>query len=286
VDRSRHRRAGRRQYPAHRRPLSPYGVLVGLCLAGGACAAAAEEYDCLIEARQAIDIRSSVEGVIEALHVRRGSQVGKGQLIATLYSGPERASLELARSRATMEGELKAAEARVDLTRKKWERAEELQKKNFVSANARDEAEGEYRLATEQQRQARENRRLAELEVKRAEEVVGQREIRSPVAGVVVDVHLRPGELTSSNQKDPIMKLVEVDPLNVELILPVSAFGKIRAGQRATVVPEAPVGGKYRAVVEVVDQNFDAPSGTFGVRLTLPNPSRRIPAGLKCKAQF
>jgi RND family efflux transporter MFP subunit len=255
-------------------------------LASVAAAAAAQEYDCLIEARQAIDIRSPVEGVIEAVHVRRGSQVGKGQLIATLFSGPERASLELARSRATMEGELKAAEARVDLTRKKWERAEELVKKSFVSANARDEAEAEYRLAQEQLRQARENRTLAELEVKRAEEVVAQREIRSPVTGVVVDVTLRPGELTSSNQKDPIVKLLQVDPLNVELILPVSAFGKIRTGQRATVMPEAPVGGKYQAIVEVVDQNFDAPSGTFGVRLTLPNPQRRIPAGLKCKARF
>jgi RND family efflux transporter MFP subunit len=286
VDRSGHRRSRGRQHPAHRRPLSPPGVLLAVCLAGIAGAAAAQEYDCLIEARQAIDIRSPVEGVIEAVHIRRGSQVGRGQLIATLFSGPERASLELARSRATMEGEIKAAEARVDLTRKKWERAEELQKKNFVSANARDEAEAEYRLATEQLRQARENRRLAELEVKRAEEILAQREIRSPVAGVVVDVLLRPGELTSSNQKDPIIKLVEVDPLNVELILPVSAYGKIRAGQRATVIPEAPVGGRYQAVVEVVDQNFDAPSGTFGVRLTLPNPQRRIPAGLKCKARF
>jgi RND family efflux transporter MFP subunit len=253
---------------------------------GAAAAAHANEYDCLIEARQALDIRSPVEGVIEAVHVQRGQRVSRGQLLASLYSGPERAQLDLARSRASMEGELKAAEARVGLARKKWERAEELQKKNFVSASARDEAEAELRLATEQLRAAQENRRLAELEVKRAEEVLGQREIRSPVAGMVVDVVLRPGELTSSNQKDPILRLVEVDPLNVELILPVSAFGKIKRGQRALVMPEAPVGGKYAARVEVVDQVFDAASGTFGVRLTLPNPERRIPAGLKCRARF
>jgi RND family efflux transporter MFP subunit len=240
----------------------------------------------LIEARQALEIRSPVEGVIESVLVRRGADVKKGQLIAVLFSGPERAALELARSRAVMEGELKAAEARVELARKKWERAEELQKKSFVSANAADEAQAEYRLASEQLRAAQENRRLAELEVRRAQEVVAQREIRSPVAGIVVDVVLRPGELTSSNQKDPIARLVEVDPLNVELILPVSEFGRIKPGQRALVMPEQPVGGKYVARVEVVDQMFDAASGTFGVRLTLPNPNRRIPAGLKCRARF
>ena len=231
-------------------------------------------------------MRSPVEGVIQTVHLKRGADVKKGQLIASLHSGPERAALDLARSRAVMEGEVKSAEARVDLARKKFERADELQKKNFVSASARDEAEAEFRLATEQLRAARENRRLAELEVKRAEEMLAQREIRSPVTGVVVDVVLRPGELAASNQKDPIMRLAEIDPLHVELILPVSAFGKIKPGQRATVVPEAPVGGSYSARVEVIDPTFDAASGTFGVRLLLPNPNRRIPAGLKCKATF
>lgn len=245
-----------------------------------------KEYDCLIEARQTVEVRSPVEGVIETVHLKRGNDVKKGQLIASLFSGPERAALDLARSRAEMEGEIKSAEARQELARKKFERTDELQKKNFISASARDEAEAELRLANEQLRAAKENRRLAELEVKRAQEILSQREIRSPVNGIVVDVILRPGELTSSNQKDPIARLMEVDPLHVELILPMAEYGNIKAGRRATVMPERPVGGTYQARVEVVDQMFDAASGTFGVRLTLPNPGRKIPAGLKCKARF
>ncbi len=263
-----------------------------MALCGGllaTCTLAADpppDFDCLVEARQDVDVRSSVEGVIESLLVERGTLVKKGQQVATLSSGPERAALELARSRAKMEGDIKAAEARVDLAQKKWARAEELIKKNFVSENARDEAEAELRLATEQLRLARENRRLAELEVRRAEEVVSQRIIRSPVSGVVVDVVLRPGELSSSNQKDPIVRILEIDPLNVELILPVGAFGKIRVGQPAQVTLEPPLGGKYTAKVEVVDRTVDAASGTFGVRLRLPNPEGRIPAGVKCRARF
>jgi hypothetical protein len=38
--------------------------------------------------------------------------------------------------------------------------------------------------------------------------------------------------------------------------------------------------------VEVVDPTLDAASGTFGVRLRLPNPGYRIPAGVKCRASF
>jgi multidrug efflux pump subunit AcrA (membrane-fusion protein) len=79
---------------------------------------------------------------------------------------------------------------------------------------------------------------------------------------------------------------MELDPLNVELVLPVSQYGKIKLGQRARVSPEEPVGGSYSAVVEVVDPTLDAASGTFGVRLRLTTPGGRIPAGVKCHARF
>ncbi len=249
-------------------------------------AAMAQDFDCVIEARQEVDVRTSAEGVIETVFVRRGDTVRKGTLLAKLSSGPEEATLNLARSRATMEGEVKAAETRMEITKKKWERSEELYKKNFVSADAKEEAEAEYRLAREQWRAANDNRKLAELEVKRAEEILAQRSIYSPVNGVVVALLLQPGELASSNQKDPILKLMEIDPLNVELLLPVTQYGKIKAGQRARVVPEQPVGGRYSATVEIVDPTVDAASGTFGVRLKLPNPGYRIPAGVKCRASF
>jgi RND family efflux transporter MFP subunit len=258
----------------------------GFLAAALPAAASAQEYDCVIEARQAVDVRSQAEGVIESVLINRGESVKKGQLLAKLSSGPELAAVNLARSRATMEGELKAAETRLEISKKKYERADELHKKSFVTANAKDEAEAEYRLAQEQLRAAQESRKLAELEVKRAEEVLAQRSIHSPVNGVVVALLLRPGELASSNQKDPIVKLMEIDPLNVELVLPVQQYGKIKVGQRARVVPEQPVGGSYTAAVEVVDPTLDAASGTFGVRLRLPNPGYKIPAGVKCRARF
>ena len=248
--------------------------------------ALAADHDCLIEARQLVDLRSPVEAVVETVQVQRGDSVKKGQVVATLESGPERAALDLAKSRASMLGELKSAEARVDLTQKKQLRAEELYKQNFVSVNARDEAEADYRLSIEQLRQARENQKLAELEMQRSAEMLAMRTIRSPLSGIVVEVLLKPGEFSSSNLKEPILKLAEIDPLHVEVILPVTMYGKIKTGQHAQVYPEQPVGGNYDAIVKIVDRLIDAASGTFGVRLQLPNPNYRIPAGIKCRVKF
>lgn len=244
------------------------------------------DFDCLIEARQMIDIRSPVEATIESVQIRRGDLVKKGQVIATLESGPERAGLELAKSRATMQGELKAAEARLDLAEKKFLRAEELYKQNFISVNARDEAEAELRFSGEQLRQAQENQKLAELEVKRSSEVLGLRTIRSPISGVVVQVMQRPGEFATSNLKDPIVRLAEIDPLNVEVVLPVTLHGRVKVGQRARVMPEQPIGGQHLATVTVVDRVIDAASGTFGVQLELPNRNGNIPAGARCQVRF
>ena len=265
-----------------------HAITFPLIVAGllAASTGSATEFDCLIEARQMVEIRSSVEAVIESVRVQRGSPVTKGQVIATLESGPERAAHNLAEERARNTGEIKLAETRVELASKKLDRAEELHKKSFISSNARDEAFSEFRLASEDLARARENQRLAVLEAQRAKEVLGMRTIRSPISGLVVEVMRKPGEFGAITFKDPIMKLAEIDPLHVEAILPSTMYGKVRRGQRALVTPEASIGGRYETTVAIVDPLIDAASGTLGVRLLLPNKKRAIPAGVRCRVQF
>jgi len=257
-----------------------------LVLQPGPAPAQTGEFDCIIEARQTIEIRSSVEAVIESVKVQRGDLVRKGQVLATLESGPERAALALAQERARNQGEIKLSEARLGIASKKLQRAEELFKQSFISANARDEAEAEVRLASEELLRAKENQQLATLEARRASEVLSMRTIRSPINGVVVEVMRRPGEFGAITFKDPIMKLAEIDPLNVEAILPSTMFGKVHRGQRAAVMPEAPVGGRHQTTVDIVDPVIDAASGTLGVRMLLRNKQNRIPAGVRCRVQF
>jgi len=207
-------------------------------------------------------------------------------VLVRLESAAERAAFDLAKARATMQGELKAAEARLELAKRKFERAEELYKQKFVSSTARDEAEAEFKLASEQVRQAREARELAELEARRSGELLAMRTLRSPFEGVVVEKLQSAGEMATTNINQPILKLARIHPLHVEVVLPVSEFGKIRNGMRGMVVPEKPIQGQYDARVKVVDRTVDAASGTFGARLELPNPEGTIPAGVKCRVKF
>jgi RND family efflux transporter MFP subunit len=243
------------------------------------------DFDCMIEARQTIDIRTPVEGLIEKVAVERGEAVKRGQVIVTLESGPERAALAIAKSKSDQLGAVRAGEARVNLSRQKEMRAEELARQNFISPNALEEARTERMLAESELKVARESQKLSELEVQRANEVLAMRTVRSPVNGVVVDRYLKTGEFATTNVKEPILRLAEVDPLNVEVILPASLYGEIKRGDRAEVLPETPA-RTFPATVTVVDQVMNAAAGTFGVRLELRNPKLEVPAGAKCKVRF
>jgi RND family efflux transporter MFP subunit len=249
----------------------------------GAPAAADGELDCLIEPFVVVNLSSPVEGVLERLAVDRGDLVKQGQVLVHLESSLEKAAVESARYRSQMEGAIKTNEARLDFSSKKLGRTEDLFKKDIVPAGDLDEAVTTKIIAERSLLEAMENKRLAELELQRATAALNMRTIASPINGVVVERFLAPGEFA---KQTPILKLAQINPLRVEVFAPVSLLGKVSIGMRAEVRPEAPVGGVQTARVTVVDRVVDAASGTFGVRLEIPNPSYKLPAGLKCRMKF
>jgi RND family efflux transporter MFP subunit len=254
---------------------------------GAARAQPAAGHACLIEPFQRVDLRSAVEGRITAIHVDRGADVRRGQVLVELDSAAERAALEGARFRAVMEGEVQSAQSRVQAARERLERREALVNERFIAPQERDDSRTELQQAESELLQARDNRRLAEIEVQRLTEVLEQRRLRSPVNGVVSERLQNVGEIAQTGETArAILRLAQTHPLRVEVVLPVAMLGQVRVGERLQVLAEAPLTGSYSAVVTVVDRVVDAASGTFGVRAELPNPRGEIPAGIKCRARL
>ena len=261
-------------------------LLAAASLALGAAPALANPYECLIEPNQAVEVRSPVEGVIEKVLVKRGDRVRAGQVLVQLESSVEASALETARYRSQMSGRIESARNRFDYASKKHDRSQALQAQNFVSAQARDEADAERRITEAELREARENLEVAKYEHRQASDLLRRRTLRSPFDGVVVDRMLNPGDLAEAGTgRKPILKLAQVEPLRVEVVLPLEAYGKLKAQTSAEVMPEG-LGGRHAATVTVIDSVFDSASGTFGVRLALPNASGSLPAGIRCRADF
>ncbi len=212
--------------------------------------------ECLLEPHRIVNVGTPVPGVLASVLVDRGAVVRKGAPLARLDARAQKASVELSRARAEF------ADRRV-------ERNEELYRDDLVSNQERDE------LITESQ--------LAGLELKERLVQLEMRTITSPVSGIIVERLRSAGEYV---QETEILKLAQINPLNVEVVVPVEYLGRIKQGMEAKVTLQSPVGSEHAAKVKVVDRVVDAASGTFGVRLQIPNNKLTIPAGLRCRAAF
>ena len=210
--------------------------------------------DCILEPNKTVNISSPVEGVIIKQYVERGSKVKAQQVVMELHAEMERAALELAEVQAKF-GERTVL------------RNDEIS--TLISDQEKDE------IIT--------NAKISQLEMNEAQARLDMKTIKSPISGIVIDVKREEGEYVSA---EPVMTVVSIDPLYVEVIAPVSFFGKVKKGDKVKVMPEQPIGGEYTARVKTVDSVVDAGSGTFRIRLKLSNPRGKLPSGLKCRVSF
>ncbi|WAC26072.1 efflux RND transporter periplasmic adaptor subunit [Ancylobacter sp. SL191] len=243
-------------------------------------------FDCLVDAPARVKLSAAVPGLIEAIHVERGDRVKKGQLLVELESNVERAQLAIARSRARNDQPVKAAQARVKFTAQAADRIIRLKQTNpgAVTALQFDEVTSQADIAAFNLREAELNLEAAALDVERALAVLDQKRVVSPIDGIVVERTMEAGEYR--NEQSSILTLAQIDPLQVEVFIPVAYYGATPPGRHAEVTFDAPLASRHQATVTVADQILDTGSGTFAVRLTLPNPDLAIPAGLRCRLRF
>ncbi len=250
--------------------------------------AADREFDCMIEPAQIVEVRSPVSGLLQQVHARRGDLIRKGQLLVTVESSVERSATDTARFRAEAQGALLTARNKVAAAREKSRRMSELYKEEFVSAQARDDAAAEFKLAESELHTAEESSQLARLEHRQSVDQLRRRAIYSPFDGVVMEQYLYPGALVDGVEgtKKPILKIAQTQPLAVQAILPFKMFPLVKPGMPAVVLPEAPFTGSIPTRIRTVDRVIDSAAGTFGVVADLDNASQALPGGIRCKLKI
>ena len=160
---------------------------IGLLLPAAGMTEDLNEFDCVIEPNMVVELSSDEDGIIEQVFVDRGDRVEAEQPIAKLESAVEEAALEYARERAAMDAEIRSHEVSWAYGLKNKKRITQLQQKQAVSLNELDRVRAETRVEKFKLQQARENKRLAELELARTTETLKRHTINSPIKGVVVE---------------------------------------------------------------------------------------------------
>lgn len=239
--------------------------------------------DCVIQPHKIVDIGSPVSGVIDRVLVDRSEFVAMGQPVAQIEDKIERATVDLAKARTEIDAQLQAETINLHYDGKAKDRIDSLYSRRVIPVENKDSADREAELSSHRLQQVKDLKRVRELEYQRAQKLVEQKVIRSSIDGFVIEQYKAEGEYV---EDQPILRIAQLDPLNIEAIMPMKYFGLIQPGMNAEVSPEMPGLGLQQAKVTIVDRVGDAASGTFGVRLEMANPDFSVPAGLKCDVQF
>ena len=249
---------------------------------GATRAAARPTVGCLIGPEAMADIGTAVTGVVTSVAVDRGDSVRAGQVLVQLENEVEKSNFEAARSRATQDTDIRAAESNLTLAQQRHTRATGLVKEGFASPQTLEQALAERDVAEQRLVQARAQKTINGHELGLVKAQLGLRTLKSPFNGVVVERFVSPGERAEDK---PLLRLAMLDPLRVELVLPANRWGSVAPGDNVALLPELPQAVAVLARVTHIDKMIDAASNTFRVRLSLPNPGNRLPAGARCKVE-
>lgn len=236
--------------------------------------AAAEESSVLrLPARtqpgEAARIYPRATGFIERRFVDIGDPVEAGTVLAVI-STPE--ADEAVREAQAMLAKAKADE---DLARVNHDRAQVLVRSGVVSEAMYSDRRASLDVAAAA-------RAAAAARLAAARDRQGFQSVRAPFAGTVVARNIERGDRVTADATaaQPLFEIHALDPLRVVVDVPQSMALQVQPGMEGEVAfPELP-GESLRASVVRSSGTISAAAGMMRVEMRLPNPDRRIPAGM------
>ncbi len=233
-----------------------------------------------------LEIASEVGGVVLVVEVEEGDRVAAGGALVKLKDDMLRAQSRVDEARVEAAYvQVDAAKANHESLRKIWEDTNDLFGKGIASEEDELKARLEMELARLEVLRADVQRKVAELTVEADRAALERTVIRAPCDGEVVRVLRREGEAVEP--LGPVVRLVSLDPLYVTApAVPIETMGRLSEGTEAELVLEGAPGEGLKCTVCVVDRVADPASGTYRVRLLLPNPDLSVPAGAKGTVSF
>jgi membrane fusion protein (multidrug efflux system) len=206
---------------------------------------------------ESVVVRPEVAGRVAAILFKEGQRVPKGAPLVRLDT-------------AINDADVKQARANYTLAKSKYERAQDLQKQNFISAQARDEAENNFKVA--------------DAALSLAEAKFAKTEIKAPFTGVIGLRSVSVGDYVKEGAD--IVNLEAIDPLKVDFRVPELYFSQIRAGQPLEVTLDAHPGRTFTGQVYAVNPLVDAAGRSVVVRAVVRNPDTSLRPGMFARVRL
>jgi len=231
-----------------------------------------------LRAVASVEIRARVQGFLEQINFQPSSVVHRGDLLFVIEQEPYEATLERARA------DVQASEAAVRRAESDLERLELAVKTNAVSQQ-------EVTRARAERDQARAAELGAASALTQATLNLDYTTIESPISGLISRHLVDAGNIVGRGDTTLLANVYRVNPIHVYFEVPevlIAQFLNREGGMPSEIKNDAVVpvfvrvdgvDREFEGVLDYVDPNTDATTGTTEVRAELPNPDGRLLPG-------
>ncbi len=206
---------------------------------------------------ESVTLRPEVAGRISTISFQEGQPVAKGAMLVRLDP-------------AVPQAEAQQARANLVLAKTKWDRAVDLAKSNFISGQAKDEAENNYKVA--------------EASAQLAEAKLAKMDLRAPFSGVIGLRSVSVGDYVKEGAD--LVNLESIDPLKVDFRVPEIYMRQVKVGQPLQVQLDALPGRTFEGKVFAVNPLIDAAGRSVVIRAMVRNPDTSLRPGMFARVRL
>ena len=228
------------------------------------------------------EVRPQVNGIVAKRLFEEGGIVKAGQPLYQLDDATYRADANSA------EAALVRAKATLVTAELNAKRSEQLVKIDAVSKQDDENAQAALR-------EAQADVKAAQAAFERARVVLGYAQITSPITGRIGKSAVTQGALVTANQDAPLTTVQQFDPMYIDLtqssaellaLRRALATGEIKGARDLPVTIVLEDGSKYEHAgkLQFSDVTVDPTTGSFGLRVVVPNPDYLLLPGMYVRA--
>jgi len=209
-----------------------------------------------VSAVQGAVLSTDLAGTVAEVKFESGAVAKKGDVLVRLDVSSE-------------EGQLRTAEADLELARSDLERSHGLAARKVISKAEIDSAESKFKQK--------------EGTVDNMRAMVGKKEVRAPFDGQLGIRQVNVGQMINAGQQ--VVALTALDPVYVDFALPQQELAKLSAGFEVRVHTDAVPGREFKGKLTAVNSMVDTVTRNVTLQATLENPDHALRPGTFAKVE-
>ena len=230
------------------------------------------------------DVAPEASGRVVATPVDVGQFVKQGTVLVKLRAVDAGLRLDEAKAAASRaEANVRLVESQNTLAQTTAERYGRLLATGDLSREVADQAKTQAETSTQNVATARASLAEAQAQLALAEKAVADVVVSAPFPGFISARNVSVGEYVQPST--PVIKLLKVDPLRLQLVVPGIETGHVSRGQKVTATVDAFPGRVFQGEITAVNPAIVQQSRSLIVEARVPNPDAVLKPGMFAVAQ-